>query len=101
MRRRDFIVLSGGAAAMSLLAPFTARAQQAGKLPTIGFLGSGTFSTGDKWVAAFVQRLRELAWIDGRTVVVGYQPTYARRKRVGAEACARRIIDTIAAIEQD
>ena len=56
MKRRDFITLLGGAAAW----PLAARAQQAGKLPTIGFLGQNTRSASSEWVAAFVQRLREL-----------------------------------------
>jgi putative ABC transport system substrate-binding protein len=70
MRRRAFITLLGGAAAGW---PFAARAQQPGKLATIGFLGQSTRSAGSEWVAAFVQRLRELGWIDGRTVAVEYR----------------------------
>src|ERR1700730_17400779 len=67
MRRREFITLFGGAAAAwSLLA----RAQQPVKLPTIGFLGAATSSSYGQWVAAFVQRLRELGWIEGRTVAI-------------------------------
>jgi putative ABC transport system substrate-binding protein len=69
MNRRDFITLLGGAAAW----PLTARAQQAGRLPTIGFLGQSTRSAGSEWVAAFTQRLRELGWIEGRTVTIEYR----------------------------
>src|SRR5262249_4571416 len=53
MRRRDFITLIGGAAAW----PLAALAQQAGKLPTVGFLGQNTRSAGSEWTAAFVQRV--------------------------------------------
>ncbi len=84
MRRRDFITLVGGA---SVAWPLAARAQQAGKLPTIGFLSSGTVSTGDQWVAAFVQRMRELAWIEGRTVAIEYRWAEGRNER-SAEAAA-------------
>src|SRR5215467_15100839 len=71
MRRRDFISLVSCAAASSLSWPLlTARAQQAGKLPTIGFVGAGTPSTYAPWVAAFVQRLRELGWVEGQTVAI-------------------------------
>jgi putative ABC transport system substrate-binding protein len=68
MRRREFITLLGGAAAW----PLAARAQQP-KVPTIGFLGSSTPSAMSQWVAAFVQRLRELGWIEGRTVAIEYR----------------------------
>jgi len=70
MRRRDFIASFGGAAATW---PLAARAQQVAKLPTIGFLGPNTQSSGSEWVAAFVQRLRALGWIDGRTVAIEYR----------------------------
>ena len=56
MRRRDFIAAVGGAVA----GPLAARAQQPAKQPTIGFLGSGTLEGQGQWVAAFLQRLREL-----------------------------------------
>jgi putative tryptophan/tyrosine transport system substrate-binding protein len=70
MRRRAFITLLGGATAAW---PLAARAQQAGKLPTIAFFGSGTPLTWRPWVAAFVQRLRELGWVDGRTIAIEYR----------------------------
>jgi putative tryptophan/tyrosine transport system substrate-binding protein len=64
VKRRDFITLLGGAAAW----PLPARAQQTGKLLTIGFLVPGTPLSHGPWFAALVQRLRELGWIEGRTV---------------------------------
>src|SRR6516164_6782289 len=76
--RRQFIVLLGGAAAAW---PLAARTQQVGKLPTIGFLGSGTRSATSEWTAAFVQRLRELGWIDGRNVAIEYRWGEGRAER--------------------
>ena len=67
--RRELLAALGGAAAW----PLAARAQQAGKLPTIGFLGQSTRSATSEWVAAFVQRLRELGWIENRTVAIVYR----------------------------
>ena len=64
MKRREFITLLGAAAAW----PLAARAQQPGKLPKIGFLGSGSASSWGPWTTAFVQRLNELGWVEGRTV---------------------------------
>jgi putative tryptophan/tyrosine transport system substrate-binding protein len=77
MRRRAFITFLGGAAAW----PVAARAQQTQKLPTIGFLGSSTASAESQRVAAFVQRLRELGWIEGRTVAIEVRWGEGRNER--------------------
>jgi putative tryptophan/tyrosine transport system substrate-binding protein len=78
MRRREFIAGLSGAAATW---PFAARAQQAGKLPTIGFAGSNA-SFWTLWTAAFVERLRELGWIEGRTVAIHYRWSEGRPERI-------------------
>ena len=70
IRRRELLAALGGAAAAW---PLAARAQQAEKLPTIGYLGSATPATQGQWVAAFVQRLSELGWIEGRTIAIEYR----------------------------
>jgi putative ABC transport system substrate-binding protein len=70
MRRREFISLLGGAATTPVFGLRGARGQQ--RLPTVGFQGSGTAVAGSQWAAAFGQRLNELGWIDGRTVVIEY-----------------------------
>ena len=82
MRRRGFITLLGGAAAAW---PLAARAQQA-KLPTIGLLNSGTASGGAPYIVAFVQRLRELSWIEGRTVSIEQRFAEGRPERFAAFA---------------
>jgi putative ABC transport system substrate-binding protein len=66
MKRRDFITLLGGAAAW----PLAASAQQTPNLSTTGFLSPTTASVENQRIAAFVQRLRELGWIEGRTVAI-------------------------------
>jgi putative ABC transport system substrate-binding protein len=67
MTRREFITFLGGAAAW----PLAARAQQSKKQPTIGFLGNDA-AMWSPWTAAFVQRLRELGWIEGRTMLLAF-----------------------------
>jgi putative tryptophan/tyrosine transport system substrate-binding protein len=78
VRRREFITLLGGAAAAW---PLATRAQQAGKLPTIGVLGAATPSVWAPWVAVFVQRLRERGWIEGRTIAIEYRWAEGRTER--------------------
>lgn len=79
VRRRDCIRLLAGAAASSW--PLGARSQQAAKLPTIGFLGAGTPSSQGQWFSALVQRLRELGWIEGQTVVIEVRWAEGRAER--------------------
>jgi len=69
MRRRNFISLVGGAAAW----PLAARAQRPVKTPLIGMLVPGTRQTHGEWFAALVARLRDLGWIEGRTVAFEYR----------------------------
>jgi len=77
MRRREFIAFLGGAASAW---PFVVRAQQTSKLPTIGFLGASA-SGFAPWAAAFVARLRELGWVEGRTVAIEYRWSEGRPER--------------------
>ena len=78
MKRREFIALLGGAAAAW---PLAARAQPVAKLPTIGFLGTGSRSSWQPWTDAFVQRLRELGWIEDRTITIEYRSAEGRSER--------------------
>ena len=93
MRRREFITLIGGAAAW----PLAARGQQPGRLPTIGYMGQGTQAAEAKRVAAFTGRLRELSWMEGRTVIIDYRWTEGRSDLAAdiAGEFARRKVDII------
>jgi putative ABC transport system substrate-binding protein len=94
MKRREFIALLGGAAATW---PLTARAQQSARLRTIGFLGPNTHAAASESIAAFVQRLRELGWIEGRTVAIDYRWAEGRSERAAEIAAefARLKVDVI------
>src|SRR6516225_12479389 len=76
MKRRTFMTLLGAAAAW----PLAARAQQP-VMPVIGWLGGGTAASQRAWVDAFVRRLGELGWIEGRTVVIEYRWGEGRAER--------------------
>jgi putative ABC transport system substrate-binding protein len=97
VRRREFITLLAGAAAAW---PLAGRAQQATKLPTIGYLGSATLATESQRMAAFVQRLRELGWIEGRTVVIDYRWAEGRTERYAGIAAefVRLKVDVIVTV---
>ena len=75
--RRKFIATLGSA---TVAWPLAARAQQAGKIPIIGFLGADA-SAFCPWTDAFVVRLRELGWIEGSTVAIEYRWSQGRTER--------------------
>jgi putative ABC transport system substrate-binding protein len=91
MRRREFVALLGVAA---VVWPLAAHAQQPGKLPTIGFLGVSTPSGWSHYVTAFERRLRELGWIEGRTVAIEYRWAEGRSERF-AEIAAEFVRDNV------
>jgi putative tryptophan/tyrosine transport system substrate-binding protein len=106
MKRRTFITLLGGAAAAW---PLAARAQQPGKLRTIVYFGTGTPEAQNQWTAALVQRLRELGWIEGRTIAVEYRWAQGRTERfaeIAAELVRLNVdvivttVPTVAALKQ-
>jgi putative tryptophan/tyrosine transport system substrate-binding protein len=96
MRRREFItLLSGGAAAW----PLVARAQQPA-MPVIGFLGASTPSNWAAWTTAFVQGLRALGWVEGRTVKIEYRWAEGQSQRYAEIAAefARLKVDVIVTV---
>lgn len=93
MRRRQFIGLVGGAVAGW---PLALRAQRP-TMPVIGFFGTGTPSGWSRWTSAFVNRLRELDWIEGRTVGIEYRWAEGQNNRyveIAAEL-VRLMVDVI------
>jgi putative tryptophan/tyrosine transport system substrate-binding protein len=76
VKRREFIILVGGAMASW---PLTVRAQQTAKLPTLGFLTAGSDSPG---LTALLEGLRQLDWIEGKTIVIDYRYAENRNDRL-------------------
>jgi putative tryptophan/tyrosine transport system substrate-binding protein len=104
--RRNFIAALGGT---TIAWPLAARAQQASKLPTIGFLSTTTPSAMGLWKTALEQRLRELGWIEGRTVAIEYRWAEGHPERypeIAAEFVRLRVdvivttVPAVAALEQ-
>ena len=96
MRRRDFIKAVAGSA---MTWPLAARAQQSAKMPTIGFLGASPWIESQR-VAAFVQRLRELAWIDGQNLAIEYRWGEGRNEQYmeAAAGLVRLKVDVIVTV---
>ena len=78
MRRRDFI--TGVAASTAAAWPLAAHAQQT-KIPVIGLMGSGSAAAQSHLTAAFLQRLRELGWTEGRNLRIEYRWGEGRNER--------------------
>jgi ABC-type uncharacterized transport system substrate-binding protein len=93
MRRREFFTLLGIVAAW----PLAARAQKAVTQATIGLLGSSTAAAQSQLTAAFVQRLRELGWIEGRNVTIEYRWAEGHTDRLAglADELVRLRVDVI------
>jgi putative tryptophan/tyrosine transport system substrate-binding protein len=93
LKRREFITLVGGTV---IAQPLAAHAQEPGKRPTIGFLGADAAGW-RPWTDAFVARLRELGWIEGRTIAIEYRWSEGRPERVAEIAAefVRRKVDVI------
>jgi putative ABC transport system substrate-binding protein len=88
MRRRDFVMLAGGAAAAWSLA---ASAQRSA-VPVIGYLSGGAPNDSPQQKTAFLQGLNELGFVEGRNVAIEYSWAYSANDRLPAlaEALVRR-----------
>ena len=87
--RREFFIAIGGAAVWSV-----ATRAQPRNIPTIGFLGPASPSVASNLVAAFVKRLGELGWVEGRNVAIEYRWAEGRSDRyaeIAAEFVALKV----------
>jgi putative tryptophan/tyrosine transport system substrate-binding protein len=93
MRRRELVVGLGASAVW----PLAARSQQPAKLALVGYLGANTPSAEGLRIAAFLQRIRELGWVEGRTIAIEVRWAEGRNERYAEIAAefARLKVDVI------
>ena len=99
MRRREFIALLGGAAAVSAFSwPIAARAQQSGKVWRIGVLDTEPAALNAANIAAFRRGLRELGYVEGKNLLIDYRSADGRNERFPelAQELVRDNVDLIA-----
>ncbi|MGA7167137.1 MAG: ABC transporter substrate-binding protein, partial [Pseudolabrys sp.] len=65
MRRRDFIMLLGGAAM-----PWPLRANAKAGVPSVGVLSAGTVDSSGHLVDAFTQGLNGLGYVEGKNILI-------------------------------
>ena len=94
VKRRGFFTLLGGAAVSW---PLAARGQQAGRIPTVGLLSSSTAAIERPRRDAFLQKLGELGWVEGRSVMIEVRAAEGSVERAGeiAAELARLKVDAI------
>jgi putative tryptophan/tyrosine transport system substrate-binding protein len=93
MRRREFITLLGGAAAVW---PIAARSQQP-SVPVIGLLDAGSPETNARLVTAFRKGLNEIGFVEGQTVTIEYRWAHNENDRL-SELAADLVRRHVAAI---
>ena len=89
VRRRRFLIATG-----ALLAASLARAQPAGKVYRIGFLGNSTAALEVNLVGPFREGLRDLGYVEGRNVLIEYrwaEGNYERFPALIAELIALKV----------
>ena len=93
MRRREFILALGGAAAW----PLAARAQQAGKVWRIGMLDTTSAALNAANLDAFRKGLRELGYVEGQNLIIDYRAAEGRNEGLSdlASELVRRKVDVI------